>query len=121
MNDATDLVILASAARTTTQTSPDYDSLSCRGIRVIVDMTAAGTGSVTTTIQGKDPVSGQYFTILVGAAQITVSTKVLTVYPGITVSNNVSAADVLTRSFRILATANNANTTSYSISAQLIP
>lgn len=113
--------ILASAARTTNQTSADYDSLGCRGIKVVLDMTNVGTGSVTVTIQGKDESSGKYFTLLAGAAVTTNSTNVYTVYPGLTASANAVASDVLPRTWRVTVTANNANPATYSVGCSLIP
>ena len=43
---------------TTTQTSPDFKNFDCRGVKFVLNVTNAGTGSITLTIQGKDAVSG---------------------------------------------------------------
>lgn len=122
VNSGSDLVILASAARTTTQTQPDQTNFSnARGIKVLLDMTVVGTGSVTLTIQGKDLASGKYYTLLAGAAVTTNTTNVYTVYPGISATANVSANDVLPHTWRALVTANNANSATYSLGASLLP
>lgn len=118
---AQDVSFLASAARTTTQTGADTTNYGWSGIQVVLDMTVVGTGSVTLTIQGKDAVSGKYFTLLAGAAVVTNVTNVYTVYPGITAAANVSASFVLPRVFRILVTANNANSATYSVGYCLLP
>lgn len=112
--------VLPSAARTTTQTGDDLAAGSYRGIKVVLDMTTAGTGSVTLTIQGKDVTSGKYFTLLAGAAVTTNSTNVYTVYPGAAVAANVSANDQLPATFRLLVTANNANSATYSVGASML-
>jgi hypothetical protein len=112
--------LLASAERTTTQTSADLVNYNAKGLHIVLDMTAVGTGSVTLTVQGKDEVSGKYYTILAGAAVITDVTMVYKVYPGAVVAANVSANDVLPRTFRVLVTANNANPATYSVGYSLI-
>lgn len=116
----TDVTVLASAARTATLNSGDLTNYDGRGLHVVVDVTAAGTGSITITIQGKDAVSGQYYTLLAGAAITTISTNVYKVYPGLTASANAVASDILPRTYRILITHNNANSITYSVGASVI-
>lgn len=113
--------ILASGARTTTQTGKDMSNVGGKGIVVVLDMTTVGTGSVTLSIDGKDPVSGKYYNLLTGAAVTTNSTNVYRVYPGLTAAANATANDVLPRTFRVVVTANNANSATYSVGAILIP
>jgi hypothetical protein len=117
-----DSTVLASAARTTTQTGTDQTNNGYRGIKVVLDTTvnAGSAGSITLTIQGKDSASGKYYTLLAGAAVTTVTTNVYTVYPGLTASANVTANDVLPTTFRILVTANNANSVTYSVGQTLL-
>lgn len=116
-----DATLLASGSRTTTQNGADITNTKYRGIHVYLDMTVVGTGSVTLTIQGKDSVSGGYYTILAGAAVITNVANVYRVYPGLTAAANAVANDVLPRTFRIIVTANNANAATYSVGYSLIP
>jgi hypothetical protein len=72
-------------------------------------MTVVGTGSVTLTINGKDPASGKYYVILAGAAVITNSTNRYRVGPTLAAAANSIAQDYLPRVFQIVVTANNAN------------
>lgn len=114
-----DVAVLASAARTTTQTGADTTNYNGRGVRIVLDTTVASTGSVTLSIQGKDA-NGVYYTLLSGAAVTTVSTNVYEVFPGATVTANVSANTLLPRVWRVVVTANNANTQTYSVSSCVI-
>jgi hypothetical protein len=91
-----------------------------RGVVVFINVSLIGTGSITVTIQGKDPASGTYYTILASAAIVTSVFGTLTVYPGAAVTANVSANAVLPRQWRIAVTANNANPVNYSIGASVI-
>jgi len=106
---------LASAARTASSNSGDIINYNGRSIHVVLDMTVVGTGSVTLTIEGKDPLSGKYYTLLAGAAVVTNVTNVYKVGPGLPATANVSANDILPRTFRISVTANNANSATYSV------
>jgi hypothetical protein len=115
-----EVVLLASAARTTTETSGDLNNPNCRGIRVILDVTTAGTGSITVTINGRDPASGKYQLLLAGAAVTTVSTNVYLVFPGATAAANAAANNCVPETFQIVVTANNANTITYSVGYQLL-
>lgn len=109
-------VLSIAAGVTATQTGPDLDNfLGARGVKVWVVTTAIGTGSITLAIQGKDPASKTYTTLLTGAAIITNTTNVYTLFPGATVTANVSANDCLTDIWRLLVTANNANAATYSV------
>lgn len=116
----TDITALASAARTTTLNSGDLTNYNGRGCHVVLDVTNAGTGSITLTIQAKDALSGQYYTLLAGAAVTTVSTNVYKVFPGATAVANAAANDILPRTYRILVTHNNANSITYSVGASII-
>ncbi|MDE1904966.1 MAG: hypothetical protein KGH75_00765 [Rhodospirillales bacterium] len=114
------ITLVASAAYTTTQTSADQTNTNGRGVIVVLDMTAVGTGSVTLEIDGKDPVSGKYYTILTGAAVTSNSTNIYRVYPGLTAAANATASDVLPRTWRAKVTANNANSATYSVGAIIL-
>lgn len=112
--------LLSGVGATTSVNTPDQVNSDHNGVKVCVNVSLIGTGSITVTIQGKDPASGTYFTILASAAIITTSFVVLTVYPGITASTNVAASDVLPRQWRIAVTANNANPVNYTVGASLV-
>lgn len=113
------IVILASAARTTTQTSADQLAEARHGLHLVVDVTSAGTGSITPKIQGRDA-NGIYYDILVGSAITTTGTTVLKVGRGFTPSANAVATDGLPANWRVVVTANNANSMTYSVGANLI-
>lgn len=106
---------LASAARTTTQTLADLPTYGAQYLNVVLDMTTAGTGSVTLTINGKDPASGKYYLILAGAAVTTNTTNRYKVGPNVTASANAIAQDYLPATIQLVVTANNANTATYSL------
>jgi len=106
---------------TTTQTSAVQDNDGHRGIKVVLDTTTIGTGSVTLTIKGVDPLSGKTWTLLAGAAVTTNTTNVYTVFPGATASANVAANDQLPCQWQVVVTANNANAATYTVAAHLLP
>jgi len=110
------------AAVTTTQTIPDLRNLACRGIKVFLKTTVIGTGSITVTINHKNPADGTYTLALSGAAVITNVVNVYTVYPtGIAAVANVTAVDAITEFVQIVITANNANAATYSVGWVLLP
>ena len=74
--------ILSGVGQTVTQNSLDQTNTDGRGLKLFVNMSLVGTGSVTFTVQGKDPTSGTYYTILASAAIIANGFTVYTVYPG---------------------------------------
>lgn len=96
--------IAALAAASAGANGADQLNLNARGLKLVIDITAitGTTPTLTVTIQGKDPVSGKYFTILASAALSATGTTVLTVYPGLTASANVTANDVLPRDWRVI-------------------
>lgn len=112
--------IAASAARTATFTSDDFQNIdSAKGGHLIVDVTA-GTGfNLTPKIQGKDSVSGKYYDLLIGVAITATGTTVLKIYPGIAVSPNVAASDILPRTWRVVVTAADATSATYSVGVSL--
>lgn len=113
------LVVLASGARTTTQTSAALTNYNHRGIRVVVNTTVIGTGSITLSITGTDA-NGITYTLLSGAAIITNTTNVYTLSPNIATVANVSLADHLPRTYGVVVTANNANSATYSVASELL-
>jgi hypothetical protein len=110
--------ILASAARTATPTKVDQTNYAARGVIVVIDVTAiTATPSVTFTIQGKDPLSGKYFTILASAAITGVGTTVLRVAPGLTAAANLVANDVLPQTWAVDAVHGDSDSITYSVGA----
>ncbi len=116
----TNSTLLTCAGCTTTQTIADQTNLGQRGVKVVVDMTVVGTGSITCTVHGKDSASSAYYALLTGLAITTNTTNVYTIYPGITATANQSTSDILPRTWRVQCVANNANATTYTIGASVI-
>lgn len=121
LSEPVEVTYLTSAGRTTTQTQADQSNPGYKGIAVILDMTSVGTGSVTLEIDGKDPLSGKYVSLLTGAAVTTNVTNVYTVYPALVAVANVTASAALWKTFRIKVTANNANSATYTVGYVLLP
>jgi hypothetical protein len=111
---------LASAARTVTINSADLTNFNSPGVVVTVDVTVAGTGSITVSLQYKDTLSGQYKTLLTSAAITTISTTTLVLFPGVTVAANLAASHPLPRIWRVNVVHNNANSITYSVSANYV-
>lgn len=110
------------AGSTTTVVGPDLvNNHGHRGITVTLSTTAIGTGSVTVVIEGKDRASGTYWTILSGAAVITNTVNRYWVFPGATVTANVSANDTLPEIYRVRLVANNANAVTATLGGCTLP
>lgn len=99
--NTTSLLQPSATLTATTLNLPDQTNPSWRGVHVIINVTTATAGSYTPHIQGKDPVSGVYYDILVGTAITATGTTVLKVYPGIAASANASASDILPQTWRV--------------------
>jgi hypothetical protein len=86
--------------------SGDLSNPYARGLTVVVDITALGgtTPTLTVTIEGKDPLSGKYYTLLASTALNAVATTVLKVYPTIPAVANASAQAPLPKTYRVRAT-----------------
>jgi hypothetical protein len=119
--------VLASAARTGT-VSTDITNYNGRTIAVTLNITVAPNTASTLTLQIrlKDSISGNYTTLLASAAIVgTATTGVVPVTnlyrigQGITVTTNVSAADVLGRTMNVNIVHSNADSWTYSVSADI--
>lgn len=85
-------------------TGNDMDNASCRSAVVVIDITAidgSGSPSMTFTVEGKDPISGKYYTILASAAKTSTGTTVLRIDPNIAASANLIAQDVMPKVWRV--------------------
>lgn len=112
--------VLASAVRAATNNSGEQPNNIARGLDLIIDMTAVpGVDTVTFAIEGKDPASGKWYAILASAAIVAVSTVVLRVFPGATVTANVSANAMLPRAWRVVATHSAGTNFTYSVGVNL--
>ena len=90
-----------------------------RGVILAINVTNINGGTYTVTVQGKDPVSGGYYTLLVSAALAANALTTLTVYPGVTAAANVAASAPLPRIWRVSVTVAAATVTA-TIGATLI-
>lgn len=91
---------------TASQSGADVDNASGKFAHVVIDITSI-TGAAPTatfTVQGKDPVSGKYYTILASAALNAIGTTVLKIGPGLTAAANLVANDIMPRKFRVICT-----------------
>lgn len=98
--------VLTLSAATASVTGGDVGNTSAEGAVFVIDITAI-TGTLPTatfTIEGKDPLSGKYYTILESASLSTVSTTVLRVHPTLTATANLRADDMMPSIFRVRAT-----------------
>lgn len=113
-------ILLASAARTTAQTTDDQNSLD-DGIIVIVDVTVkAAAGSLTPSIQGKDPASGKYYDLLTATAISATGTYTYYVGPGTGTNTGLTkcATVGLTSPWRVSIAVGNADSWTYSVGFQ---
>lgn len=116
-----EITVFASAAYTASQNSADLSNPYARGAVIVIDATAsAATPSVVFTVVGKSTLGSDYYTILASAAITGAGTTVLRIYPGLTASANVTASDVLPAVWRVQAVAGDADSLTYSVSANYI-
>lgn len=72
-----------------------------RGVKAVLNVTAVpGVDTVQLVIEGKDPTSGTYYTVLQAAARVGAGQDVLTVAPGVVATANVSVPDELPDVYR---------------------
>ena len=110
-------VALPVAVRTATTASVDFLNLGWRGGHIIMNVTAVpGADSITLSIQGKDPISGNYYAILTGLGETTTGTKVYKVYPAIGAVANAAANDILPEIWRINVVHSAGTSFTYSVS-----
>lgn len=115
------ITVLASAARTALYAGADIPTGGARAVEVVVDVSVIPSSNITITIKGKDPVSGNYYTLLAGAAISTVSTNVYRVGPGLPATANVSANANLPENILVSVAVGDTTSITYSIGATLVP
>lgn len=108
----------ASAVRSATFVGDDNRKVpGNHGCIAVLNVTAVpGIDTVTLVIEGKDPVSGVYSTVLQAAARIATGTDVLQVQPGGAVTANVSANASLPDVYRVRVVHSAASNFTYSLS-----
>lgn len=101
--------VLTAGVVTANGNSGDYSNNSARGVKIYVNPGSFGAGAsgIIVTLQGRDLSSGSYYNILSSAALTASTFQVLTVYPGVAVTANVSASDVLPHTWRVTWQATN--------------
>lgn len=113
-------VLLASAARTTAQTPEGPTNGDGSYLDMIIDVTAGTAGfSITPTIQGLDPASGKWYTLLAGAAIGATGTTVLRVGPALTAAANTVAAFILPKTWRLSMAVADTKSVTYSVGANV--
>lgn len=113
-------IALASLARTATNSTSDFTNYGHESMIVVFDITAVSTSDIKCKIEGKDPASGKYYTILESASVTTTSTNVYRISPQLTAAANTIAKDITPTNFRFTMTHANANSTTYSVGYMLI-
>ncbi len=93
--------LLAATAETATVNTADQINNSWKGGHFIFNASAYTSGTFTPHIQGKDPVSGTYYDICLGAAISSTGITVVKVYPGIATAVTGACSDILPRIWRI--------------------
>jgi hypothetical protein len=118
------LVIIANATYTSNQTSVDFTNINARGLNFYVKTGAQGIGAanIIATLQGKDPVSGTYYTLFTSAAFPANSFILHQMYPGLLAVANLIVNAVLPRTWRVALTATQWGTggSTIGVSASLI-
>jgi hypothetical protein len=113
---------LSRISSTNTPTQINYNA---RGVHVIINVSSVGaTGGLTPSIQGVDPISGNFYNVLIAPSPITsIGTYVYEVYPGIGAgSNDVKSrvSSALPRSWRVSITHIDSTIYTYSVGFVLI-
>ncbi len=120
LQNVKDITLLASALRTADTNTADQTNVNHRGVTVFIDVTVdLELASVTYTIQGKDAISGSYYTLLASAAIAAVGTTVLHVMPGAVAVGNSVANLPLPRVWRVNCNAADGDDLTYSVGASL--
>ncbi|TIL38515.1 hypothetical protein [Mesorhizobium sp.] len=110
-------VVLASAARTTAQSTDFVNYVPAVSLHVVINVTAnAGAFSITPVIRARDPIATtEYYTLLTGAPIVANGRTVLKVGPGIAVAANASASDLVPRNLNFQMTVSDATSVTYSV------
>lgn len=102
----------------------DLDNASFTGLVLFANISAiSGTSpTIVFTIEGKDPVSGAYYTLLASASLNATGLTTLTVYPASPAVNNSVANAVLPRTFRVKWTVGGTGpSVTFSLGASFVP
>lgn len=95
-------ITLTAAGAGTVNGADSYNKYA-QGMNLLINITAI-TGSLTVSVQGKDPASGTYYTILTSAALAATGATLLTIHPSFATTANLSANASVPLTFRIVYT-----------------
>lgn len=97
------IAALTLAAAAASGQSSNFSSNAGQGASVVIDITAiTGTSpTLTVIVEGCDPHSGKYYTILQSAALAAVGTTVLRIGRGLTAAANLVANDQMPQQWRV--------------------
>lgn len=120
------MVLLSSATRTATTTSPDQKASRLhRGVRLYLDVTSAGgSGNLTVQIQGLDPASNKWTDVTAFSNVSSAAVHQYELYPGsidATVSGVKVQGSTLPRTWRVVVTHSASSNWTYSLGADLLP
>lgn len=112
-----------SQARTATPTAYSLHSRGALGLAVnIVSTAATATPSVVVTIQGYNPLTATWYTLLTSAAITDGSTtRRLVVYPTVTEAANLAVATTIPETVRVVMTHGDADSITYSVDLDWMP
>lgn len=111
--------LIPSSAKTTTQITADQVNTNGTTAYVYLNVTSAGTGSITLEVDEKVPTGGGYNALLTGVAVVANGLTVYRIGPGLTAAANSVVNLAMPRTFRVVVTANNANPVTYSVDVVL--
>jgi len=118
------ITVLASGNRSSTTASADQTNCGAVGVIIWFDVTAVpGGDTVQLQLQGKDPVSEKYVTILQSGTVNSVSIVQLVVYPGVTDTASQYDAEndsPLPRTWRVNVVHSGSGTFTYSVGASYV-
>lgn len=87
-----------------TYNSSDLKAANAKRAHIVIDVTnVGGAGTLDVLVQGKDPVSGKYYTILDFAQITTVTVVAGKIAPGIPAAAGLAVDDALPAEFRVNA------------------
>lgn len=100
------VTVMALSAASASVNGADFDALNTNGIVVMINISAitGTTPTATFTLQGKDPQSGNYYTILASTALNATGLTILRVFPAATAAANAVANDITPPIMRVICT-----------------
>jgi hypothetical protein len=121
MSQFSSVLFPSAVVTTTTNTNSVNNTPPLTQGHIIVNVSARTSGSITPSIEGYDPASTTWYTILTGTAISAVGQAVLKVGPAFTVAANVSVADMLPQIWRVKLTAAASTSLTASVGINLAP